>query len=338
MDALQVTELDRIAATLSAIAYIGVDDSPEKRFREIAQALQLRVLPTRQQWGLVWGPHERDQILCFIAQGPPLTAADTEAVDARLGRGRRYAVVFRGTVESIFNYFVDGDVDGQSELPWNDPDFPGAMISNGSFDAMQKVFKLHQIVRGERVHLVDFLAGVEPGSSILVTGHSLGGNLASVAAAWLRAELAARGQQVLIHPVTFAAPSAGNRAFATQFTHVFASSKRYFNANDVVPKAWSYRDLESIRQLYPGTGAPKCDYENGCQFMVDTAEIAAGHAYEQPGRDCRLTAGLYSESGWLEFFDEVGAQHSALLYMWLLGIGLDAISALYPDLNWQPPP
>ena len=49
---------------------------------------------------------------------------------------------------------------------------------------------------------------------------------------------------------------------------------------------------------------------------------------------------LYNESGeWLEFVDEVAAQHSMYLYLWLLGIPESVIHQLpFEDAPaWAPP-
>ena len=151
------SDLDRVAITLSTIAYLGVDDSPPDRFKAMAKALQIQSLPTARQWGLVWGPHEHDQSLVFVAQGP--------VVDGR----RLYAVVFRGTVDSIYNFFFDLDVWGQSPMPWTDPELPGAKLADGTIDDWDDIRNLYQSPGGRRQTLPDFLRGVDAGSTEAVT-------------------------------------------------------------------------------------------------------------------------------------------------------------------------
>lgn len=320
------SDLDRVAVTLSAISYLAVNASHEDRFRAMAESLKIEQLPTARQWGLVWGPHERQQTLAFIAQGPVVS-----------GR-RQYAVVLRGTVDSIYNFFFDLDVWGQSAIPWHDPKLPGARLADGTIDAWEDLRKLSQSPGGRKQTLVDFLRKVDVGSQVIVTGHSLGGNLAAAVADWLRVELNEPEPRVTIKPITFAAPTSGNTAFANPYASLFPGSKRFVNDYDVVPKAWAYDDLESIKALYPGFGAPKCDHINGCVELMDAAQDFVGHEYTQPGNELILNSRLYSESGVLEFYQEALAQHSCLLYMYLLGIPVSAIRALYPDENWRPPP
>lgn len=330
MTPLALPAMSPVAITLSAIAYKEPDGSPVARFKAMAKALQQADLPTKQQWGLVWGPHEHEENLAFIVQGPKPTKSFAK---------RQYAVVVRGTIESVRNIFEDLDVLFQQDLPFLAPDFPGAKISWGSADGWKALKELHQYQAGTRVGIVDFLRKTEPGAEITVTGHSLGGNLASVVAAWLHSELNHPKPTHPVRPLTFAAPTAGNGAFAASFDKIFPATTRIANELDLVPRFWAYPDLESIRSLYPGLGTPKCDILNLCQGLVSAAEDAVGHQYQQPTHLQSLPSWLYDESGLLSFWDEAEGQHSALLYMWLMGVPVVAIQKLYPSIPpWTPPP
>ncbi len=113
----------------------------------------------------------------------------------------------------------------------------------------------------------------------------------------------------------------------------------FINTLDLVPKAWNYEDLGSIDNLFPGEQAPKCG--DACSLAIDLAQTAVGHSYFQPmdGTPLNNEQCLYSEAGnWFPFEDEADSQHSALFYMWLLGIPLEPIRALFPEDNWSPPP
>ncbi len=99
-----------------------------------------------------------------------------------------------------------------------------------------------------------------------------------------------------------------------------------------MPRAWNHGTLASIKQLYPD-GGPKCDVEY--RALVDVAELAAGHCSFQPGHGTRLPGEVYDERGLLAFVKEIEAQHDHSYYMFLTGIGLDAIRKL--DSRWSPP-
>ena len=100
---------------------------------------------------------------------------------------------------------------------------------------------------GESMDIASFLAGAESGTDIFVTGHSLGGCLASVLAPTLTYQL---GSAVSFKVYTFAAPSAGNEDFAGYFNRLFADSHsktstafRIYNNLDIVPTSWAARDV-----------------------------------------------------------------------------------------------
>jgi triacylglycerol lipase len=180
--------------------------------------------------------------------------------------------------------------------------------------------------------LLSFLQNLSGSPSLLVTGHSLGGQMATVLAAWFQSTL----PKASVLPITFAAPTAGNPAFASAFDTVFASASamRYFNALDVVPRLWASDGLESILSLYPG--GPQCGHL--CRSAVDDTLKALKKAdltYTQPSASTSLPGQLYS-TGWLGAFEsEVNDQHRALYYMFLLGIPLATIQQL--NDTWAPP-
>src|SRR5581483_2631925 len=92
-------------------------------------------------------------------------------------------------------------------------------------------------------------------ASLMVTGHSLGGGLAPVLAAWLAWRF---GDASRLKVYTFAAPSPGNAAFAAYFNRLFrdptgktSTAYRIYNTLDLVPNAWAtlptIKDRKSTR-------------------------------------------------------------------------------------------
>jgi len=67
---------------------------------------------------------------------------------------------------------------------------------------------------------------------VIFVGHSLGGALATLAAAGTKALF----PQVMVQCTTFGSPRVGNAAFAAYFDAVVDCSERYVNASDKVPK------------------------------------------------------------------------------------------------------
>lgn len=309
----------QIAVTLSTIIYKKPRADPEQQRAAMQQALADSRLPTEGQWRIVWGPATVEENTSLIAEGPVMGS----------GPQRRYAYAIRGTVIEPWNLIEDLlDSLGLHQVPW--PGSPGAEISDG----MRLGWKNLTAAEADAQTALQFLRGVVPGSQLIVTGHSLGAMLATMMAVYLHSELSP-GLRVV--PYTFAAPTAGNQAFADAYSRLFGGAGRYYNCLDIVPKAFAHEDLESVKSLYSCADVPQCGKHFACRHLVDLAQRIAGHRYVHAGGGTRLQAKVYSEkSGSLkDFMKEALDQHHATHYMWLLGIALEAIRGLDP--SWSPP-
>src|SRR5262245_24117236 len=194
------------AMSLAAITYD--DQGGTLAQQKVAMSADLSKLPASAAgpWSLAWGPAANDGILAFVA----LDAAGTQ-----------YAVAIRGSLSDedapgfISNWF--DDFDALAQAPWLYPQtVAGALISSGMNDAL--CLLMGATDPATDLTLIDYLRTVLTGGSaqLMVTGHSLGGALTSLVAAWLRDQLPRTGQaaNVAITPYTFAAPTAGNPGFA----------------------------------------------------------------------------------------------------------------------------
>jgi hypothetical protein len=299
----------KVASTLSAVAYAS-GDSDAERLREMNKALAHPGLPTKGQWSIAWGPVTAESDSMYIAAGP----------------GREYVVAIRGTVLDLKNLLQDVEV-RPVPLPFHDPRAPAdATISEGTAKTLERLQALRS---ADGQHALDFLKGLPSDSRVVVTGHSLGGCLASLVPIWLRTEL--DGPEVT--PCTFAGTSAGNAAFASYFEDLFGTRVRFFNDHDIVPRAWNREDLETIKEMYPKPG-PSCDVV--FRLLVANAIREAKSNYRQPQSEGRLEGALYDESGLFKFEEEAAQQHSCYHYMYLTGVPAQVIrEAVAPD--WRPP-
>jgi len=140
----------------------------------------------------------------------------------------------------------------------NNPIIDGAQIANGASDAFQNVLELSQ--NGQT--LFNFLTNItwtnpsihSTKPSVLITGHSLGGTIASIMAPWL-ATFILRETSLMpplpsnLQVVTFAAFAAGN----SQFAGYLDQSPQYqanINLNDVVPQVWATNGLYQVNNVY----------------------------------------------------------------------------------------
>jgi triacylglycerol lipase len=135
-------------------------------------------------------------------------------------RGEGVAVVsFRGTqLISLSGAVMDFATDGKFLLV---PDRHGGLVHLGFRDALSSVWQ-------------DLTGSLRGDSAVILTGHSLGGALASLAAYW-----AACAQSFNVCALyTFGAPRIGNAEFAGKFDDkkLTAKSFRFVNNSDLVPE------------------------------------------------------------------------------------------------------
>ncbi len=317
--ATQYPEDAQVSVTLSAVAYLAPGKTPDQQRAAMTQILEDPELPTAGKWRVVWGPVTVEENLSFIARGPALES----------GSGYQYAHAIRGTDIYAWNLIEDSlDGLGLHDLPWGG--FPGAQISDGGLLGWRNLTRAED--NGQTA--LGFLQGIEAGSELMVTGHSMGGYLAEAMAFYWHSALSSR---IKVSRNTFAATTVGNQALADTSAATFGGAGRYYNDIDVVAKIFNHDDLASIKDLYPGWTRKCGDFVAG-RAIVDLAMDTAGHRYFQPPGGTALQAKLYREGAdsFRHFLAEVLQQHHVLHYMWLLGIPLAAIQR-FPGTPFVPP-
>jgi triacylglycerol lipase len=288
--------------TLSAIAYQS----------DINGQLLNPNLATAGDWSLVWGPMADDYgNLAYVA------------ISASTGR---YALTIRGSkttfsLATLQNWFNNLDV--LVQVPWKYfSNIQGCMISNGAL--IQASDLTSASWSGQT--LTKFLTqDIPEGATLMVTGHSLGGNLASVLASWISSLRGPPASEPDPNTVvyTFAAPTAGNTAFASAFNTRFPNSWRYWNSQDVVPYAWE--NLPDLDQIYDGIGIPA---PGDIKVVIDGMEtsLLASEAwydsyYHQPNDQGDELVGhaVIPPNEWTL---EAAIQHGSSMYLSLLGAPL----------------
>jgi triacylglycerol lipase len=271
----------------------------------------LKPLTPGGAWFCVWGPkwNRIDSNLAFVAAYYAQNATSPMFT----------CVVIRGTdldiwdpLGIIYQLYEDLDPGNPVSVPWPSK-FPNATIAGGSYDGAHEIITL-TIVDPLYRWLKLFLA--EPGNNtttLVVTGHSLGGCLTTVVAPWLQDLIspAPPAPPVPIVPVTFAAPTAGNQPFANDFNARFQNALLYQNPHDVAPSA--YGNLPGVPAIYqPVFGIPEL-----VNLALDFVEYEIeGLTYVQPSPGPPLRENALTSTSWL---DEAWHQHHPATYMSLLG-------------------
>ena len=223
----------QIMMTLSGIAY----------YSDVNGQLKNPTYATENDWSVVWGP-----VTDWYGN---------RAYVARSASTGKYAVAIRGTEtefgwDALVNMYEDLNVLWQS--PW-DYFFasPGPMISRGAYT--QVCYLLYDDTFGG-LTLSDFLAGIPAEAPVAVTGHSLGGNLATVLGSFVSFVRGPQenAQDLVTEVYSFAAPSPGNQAFTDAYNARLTKSFRYWNARDIVPCAWDR--VPDLYTIYDSVGIP----------------------------------------------------------------------------------
>jgi Lipase (class 3). len=306
--------MERETVELSFIALAGCwRTEPEKVVEDVA-GLTEEMFPRQE---IVWGP-------AVHQPRPELIDADSKRTDALvfISRDRDsgdYFVVFRGTNTVSATEWLLQDFMVRDQVPWSEIQGSSApkdaLVSDGTAKAVRLRLELRPeggALAGES--LGDALVGLIESSKgpcvMHFTGHSLGGLLAPVMALWLEDRLEELGRADLrgklrLDVYGYAAPTAGNEAFASYLHSRLASNTRYANPLDIVPLAWAKDSFESMPTLY----APLIEMGPYVHSFYDLCKaIARDKGYAHPGPCVAVPAKVVPTRGDL-YLLEVAYQH-----------------------------
>ena len=148
----------------------------------------------------------------------------------------------------------------------------------------------------------------------VVTGHSLGGCLATIVAMWIRVLLP--NVQNVIQPITWAAPTAGDSQFATYYDELFPTARRFQNTLDIIPKA--LQNLGEIADVYANNGLSAPDFVAfGIDGMMDLMSDN-GATYMQPSQGAHILTGNFLDCDQGDWYAQALHQHHLATYLSLL--------------------
>lgn len=314
----------QIAVQLASIAY-GLETNSKQIFPS--------------GWSLAWKPDAAVHgIYAYVANNDD---------------GSQYVVAIRGSLLELswagFYNWIDVDLDVLKQDTWVYPppsssakEYP--KVSRGSTNGLGWFNKL----TSGGAEIGQFILGLPKGVSVGVTGHSLGGGLATVVAPWLQYQAHQAKQPIGSMPVyTFAAPAVGNEQFAQAYDAQFPKSFRYHNVLDLVPSFAVVGDVIIAGVLYsPKINSFDCKVKLGDSTVnlveaffgvgsgIKVAEITEGFetaasSYTQTNArrgdnplNQNYTFGPIdpNECACLQYFHQVGFQHSIANYMKFLGV------------------
>jgi triacylglycerol lipase len=264
-------------------------------------------------WKCLWGPaQDSDQSnLAFVAGYFPNASTTTPQYICVTVRGTDFGITdIWGILEQVWE---DIDATDPQPMPWTPGD--PARVAGGTLDGLSIIQALS--VNGQR--LDDYLTAFfsDPANAAvtsLVTGHSLGGCLATVVAPWMRSLVPA--YQGTIQPITFAAPTAGDGAFANYYDALFPSARRFQNSLDVVPLA--FYNLSGIDSIYASYGLDTPDIIWLGVLGMEAALDITGASYVQPSQGAQILPGAFLLNDQYDWYAQALHQHHLATYLGLL--------------------
>lgn len=199
------------------------------------------------------------------------------AIIAKNKASQQYGLIIRGSVIQFsnegFHNFILQDFNIFTIKPWNYTDsVKEAYISNGTWIGFQNLLQCRDITTG--LSIKEFIEQKIPaGASIVITGHSLGGNLAYPLAGYLKKELAV-GKKEKLQLITFGATAAGNAAFVQDLEEKFPGGERYTTDLDV---ATVFPDIEQINKMAKLTGLDTVLQLGDINFKGITKKLDVGN-------------------------------------------------------------
>ncbi|WP_042422955.1 IPT/TIG domain-containing protein [Streptacidiphilus anmyonensis] len=314
-----ITQVTMTLAALAATANTPIPsgETPEHQTARIIRGIDAQLsdtsLATRGVWELAW-----------LALSP---ANANMAFIARSTDGsNQFAVVARGTDADLTDILEDLEVG--IVVPFPESGSPKPIdVSLGAKQAFDRVVNASSIASpipnrklADALAIAVNAAPASPPPTIWLTGHSLGGCIASMLALHLQAKPWPKGTQFAV--MTFAAPTAGLQNFVDYFdSRSWVVDERQNNAYDLVPHAWA--DLAVTEDWYPSPGPQATDE---VKSKIDKiSKRTNGHVYVQPGTLCLMNPGytLLDEDlvnkTTQDFLGQVAFQHANDTYLELVG-------------------
>lgn len=215
------------------------------------------------EWKVIWNATALNGNHAFIA-------TDNE----------KYVIAIRGSLIEFswdaFENWIYQDLNIGSQEKWEYSNTSGAKISTGSYRGFQNLIKLKD--KTSEKNILGFLQeNIKDKNSIIITGHSLGGNLATVLASYLSFKLKETNHTNEITVITFAAPAAGNTTFAKDFNAKFPQSVRIENEGDIVPKFPCASAVASLGKLYSTSTSTSTLTLTSSSAPPSASEITVGY-------------------------------------------------------------
>lgn len=224
-----------ICMTLASLAYVNENNTAYVK-DSLRIQLQNTTYATNGKWVLDWGPALSPDLgnLMYVVKNTSSSPIS-------------YAIAIRGT-DWCFPSNWKQDI-----LVWEFAQYPyGSQfdsVAEGTLGGLNSLLGLRDSATGRT--LTSYLNNIQGNNFMYITGHSLGGALATILTSWFLDN--GYGSRFKMKSYTFAAPSIGNSEYVNHYNQVISSSgsesHRVINPKDLVPRFWGELDSVIFQQI-----------------------------------------------------------------------------------------
>jgi hypothetical protein len=249
--------------------------------------------------------------------GPGLTQGNMMYAARRAGSSD-LAVVIRGTDwRFVADWIENGEVLKLVPFPYAQAADPNIRIATGTMTGLADLIGMTATssgaASGTAVGLSEFInaecAAAGAPVTVYVTGHSLGGCLATVVPLWLKALV----PKIRICVYSYAGPTAGNASFAQYWNEMLPDGLYHvYNDHDIVPRGWNELGLPT--HWYDPR--PPCPISLAA--VADGLQVVLDHdVYTQAGISVPLPSKVFAADE-ASYWQQVAYQHDPNTYLSLL--------------------
>jgi hypothetical protein len=294
--------------TLAALCYTA-ENNPNTAQIKDSLILQLSdsAYATGGRWKLAWGPG------ISPGRGNMMYVAVDTTSDTIY-----YAIAVRGTDwEFPSNIIEDMEIWKLAKYPFGGTD---DSVAVGSLAGLDTLLATVDPVSGQS--LETYLNNIPNGRlKMFITGHSLGGALATLLTAWFADKGFAN--KFALEAYTFASPTVGNASFAYHYNSILsaslnAQSHRVVNSKDLVPFGWAGLGNVVTYQIPTTVPVEIALVFDAIQIYLNAKGIKYKHVETQQPIGFLIPANCSGGSAIENYFCWVGFEHSKNNYLRLL--------------------
>ncbi|HWB23986.1 MAG TPA: lipase family protein [Chitinophagaceae bacterium] len=302
------------AVLLAAVAYLSTP------VQEIGQYLP--------GWKIVWnGIETTDGNYAFIATDA------TNSVYAFAVRGSLPPFDIFKNWDAFANWVIE-DLDVITRVSWSYSANSGALIANGTNTAFNNIQAMvDSFGSGQSAASYLHYNAVANNIPVMIAGHSLGGNIANIFSSYFVTAIAAHHNFTQTYLYTFAAPAAGNEAYATDLDTKLPNAWHYDNDNDIIPKFPVFDRVLLVAFLYipsPAASQISVMYKNITitlrEGFIALAAVLEFYGYRQQANNYIIfpngLSSQYMANTFSDYIGQVGYQHGLGNYASYLGVVL----------------